>query len=161
MNADTVHSLCRSTPFRYLHAVSCGRGRRADVQRACALDDLLHAVEAHVGDHLAEGPVPLLRGPGLDERAGGGGGGVVGVGGGGEGGPGGKGGGGRGGGRGRLGGGKGELEEGGVAGGDDGEVKRHGGTEETTRATNLCKIHLLFPPHIAYNPPPRRGPFCQ
>lgn len=160
MNADTVHSLCRSTPFRYLHAVSCGRGRRADVQRACALDDLVHAVEAHVGDHLAEGPVPLLRGPGLDERAGGGGGGVVGVGGG-EGGPGGKGGGGRGGGRRRLGGGKGELEEGGVAGGDDGEVKRHGGTEETTRATNLCKIHLLFPPHIAYNPPPRRGPFCQ
>lgn len=102
MNADTVHSLCRSTPFRYLHAVSCGRGRRADVQRACALDDLVHAVEAHVDDHLAEGPVPLLRGPGLDERAGGGGGGVVGVGGGGEGGPGGKGGGGRGGGRGGL-----------------------------------------------------------
>lgn len=118
-----------------------------DVQCACGLHGLFDAVEAHVGDHLAEGPVSLGGGLGLEEGAGGGGGGRGGVAG--EGGPGGEGGGGGGGGRGGLGGGKGELEEGGVAGGDDGEVKRHG-AGNTTRQFDNYTIHN--PQSTIHNP---------
>lgn len=47
-----------------------------EIECACGLHGLFDAVEAHVGDHLAEGPVALGGGLGLEEGAGGGGGGA-------------------------------------------------------------------------------------